>query len=83
MNNRKQKNRPAGAAVKTAKKAATAKSSIPECAVYASALSALKTEAVRNGSARLTVFYTDGKATGYTTGHSNSRRAATEGGNDE
>jgi hypothetical protein len=69
MNNRKPKNRPAGAA-------AIVKSSIPECAVYASALSALKAEAVRNGSARLTVFYTDGKAIGYTTGHSNSRRAA-------
>jgi hypothetical protein len=76
MNNRKQKSRPAGAAAKAAKKAAATKPSIPESAVYASAVSALKAEAVRNGSARLTVFYTDGKATGYTTGHSNSRRAA-------
>ncbi|MDR2742617.1 MAG: hypothetical protein LBB98_10765 [Treponema sp.] len=79
MNNRKQKNRPAGAAIKTAKKAVTVKSSIPESAVYTSAVSALKAEAVLNGSARLTVFYTDGKATGYTTGHSNSRRAAGDG----
>jgi hypothetical protein len=76
MNNWKRKSCPTGAAAKTAKKAATVKPIIPECEVYTSALSALKAEAVRCGSARLTVFYTDGKATGFTTGHSNSRRAA-------
>lgn len=74
-----QKNRPAGAVNETAAKAAKAKPIIPENAVYASAVSALKSEAVRNGSARLTVFYTDGRAVGYTTGHSNSRRAAEDG----
>jgi hypothetical protein len=73
VNNRKRKSRPAGAA---ATKAAKTKAIIPEGAFYASAVSALKAEAVQNGSARLTVFYTDGRATGYTTGHSNSRRAA-------
>jgi hypothetical protein len=75
-----QKNRPAGAAAIKAEK--KAKTIVPEITVYASAVAALKAEAVRNGSARLTVFYTDGKATGYTTGHSNSRRAA-GGGNGE
>jgi hypothetical protein len=44
--------------------------------IFASAISALKDEAVKNGSARLSIFYTDGKAVGYTTGHSNRRRAA-------
>jgi hypothetical protein len=73
VNNRKQKSRPAGAA---ATKATKTKAIIPESAFYASAVSALKAEAVQNGSSRLTVFYTDGKATGYTTGHSNSRRVA-------
>ena len=77
-----QKNRPAGAVVKAAKKAARTKPIIPENAVYASAVSALKAEAVQNGSARLTVFYTDGRAVGYTTGHSNTRGAA-GGGNDK
>jgi hypothetical protein len=77
MSSRRQKSRPAGAA---AAKAARRKTIIPESAVYANAVTALKAEAVWNGSARLTVFYTDGKATGYTTGHSNSRRAA--GGDD-
>jgi hypothetical protein len=65
-----QKNRHRGAA------STKPKSSISDKRIFASAISALKAEAVKNGSARLTVFYTDGKATGYTTGHSNSRRAA-------
>jgi hypothetical protein len=48
---------------------------------YASALSAIKAEAVENGSARLSVFYTDGKPTAFTTGHSKSRRAGGRDGN--
>ena len=79
MNNRRQKSRPAAAvATKAANKPM---SIIPESAFYASAVSALKAEAVRNGSARLTVFYTDGNPTGFTTGHNRSRRAGAEGRN--
>ena len=67
----KTKNRPARAAVSEPK----ANPIISERRIYASALAALQAEAVENGSARLTVFYTDGRATGYTTGHSRRRRA--------
>jgi hypothetical protein len=47
------------------------------------AFSALKAEAVENGSTRLTIFYMDGKPTGFTTGHSRSRKAVAGGGNGE
>jgi hypothetical protein len=69
-----QKNRPRGAASKPTK--TKIKTIISEKAFYASAFAALKAEAVENGSTRLSIFYTDGKATGYTTGRSNRRRAA-------
>jgi hypothetical protein len=46
---------------------------VPENAFYASAIAAIKAEAVENGSARLSVFYTDGRPTAFTTGHSRSR----------
>lgn len=50
--------------------------SIPKQDVMSSAILALKAEAAENRSTCLTVFYTDGKPSGYTTGHSRSRRSA-------
>jgi hypothetical protein len=44
--------------------------------VLSAGFAALKAEAVENGSARLTVFYTDGRPTGFTTGHSRGRKTA-------
>ena len=80
------KNRPCEAAdiVKKSKlKAPTkVKSIISKNDFYASALEALRAEEVENGSSRLTVFFTDSRLTGYTTGHSRSRRAR-EAGNDK
>jgi hypothetical protein len=56
---------------------------LPEKKLLSMAFSALKAEAVENGSARLTIFYMDGKPTGFTTGHSRNRMATAGGRNGE
>ena len=83
MKNKKNRPEAADSVKKSKLKASTkVKSIISKNDFYASALSALKAEAVENGSSRLTVFHTDGRLTGYTTGHCRSRRAK-EAGNDK